>query len=61
MTDSATCGSIEVGEAMASSEALAELRALMDRVISPVSAPLEKMPLEAHHDRQQEGARANEP
>ena len=41
---------------MASAEALTELRGLMDSVASHVGAPLEKMPVEAHHDQQEAGS-----
>src|SRR5439155_1024738 len=60
MADPAACSSIEVGKVMASAEALTELRGLMDSVASHVGAPLEKMPVEAHHDQQEAGC-ADEP
>src|SRR5580658_2030123 len=38
MTDPGTCASIEVGQVIASAEALIELRSLMDRVMSSAGA-----------------------
>src|ERR1700744_428696 len=39
MTDPSACGSIDVGNAMASAESLVELRGLIDRVMSRKDAP----------------------
>src|SRR5580692_11679920 len=54
MADPAVCGAVEVGDVMASAGALAELQDLIGRAASPVTAALEKMPVEAPHERQQE-------
>src|SRR5215467_15007838 len=61
MTDPSRCGSIEVGKVVTSAEALSELRGLLERVMPPSGAPLEKMPVEAPDDRPQEARRADEP
>jgi len=55
MSDPSVCGSVEVGRAMASAEALAELQNLIGTgTSSSGSGALEKMPVEAQHDREQE-------
>src|SRR4029077_17466963 len=60
MADPTACSSIEVGKVMASAEARSELRRLMASGASHGGAPLEKMPVEAPHERQETG-RADEP
>ena len=59
MTDSAACHSTDLGEVMASAEALAELRDLVNSLLHPV-APLEKMPMEAPDDPQPKTGFADE-
>ena len=61
MIDSAACDSLELGEVMASAEALAELRDLVNSVILHAGTPLEKMPVEAPHDPKQQTGYTDEP
>ena len=61
MTDSSACSVLDLGTAMPSATALAELRLLVDSLSSHSSAPLEKIPVEARHDPKEESGCADEP